>query len=88
MLVRSDCALEIHTSESSFSPLMQMVDRRLTIAQMGLAEASRYLAAGQADAADIVLDKIDEDLHLLRSRLIREAETLTHHPASLHGCPN
>jgi hypothetical protein len=55
-----------------------MVARRLTIARMGLAEARQHLEAGQAEDAGIVLEKIDEDLHLLRRRLIRESETIAH----------
>ncbi len=85
MQICSDRARETNVLSASVSPFRQMVDRRLAIAQMGLAEARHHLAAGQAEDADMVLDKIDEDLHLLRRRLIRETET---RPATLHGCAN
>ena len=88
MLVRSNRAPETSTPSPSFTPFTQMVDRRLTIARMGLAEARRHLVAGLAEDADIVLEKIDEDLHLLRCRLSREAETVAPRSSRLHGCAN
>jgi hypothetical protein len=60
-----------------------MLDRRLSIAQKGLAEAQQHLAAGQSEDAGIVLEKIDEDLHLLRCRLSREGEVLAARPSAL-----
>jgi hypothetical protein len=65
-----------------------MVDRRLAIAQKGLAEVQRHLAAGQAEDAGIVLEKIDEDLHLLRCRLVRETETVAPRSSVLVGSAN
>ena len=58
------------------------------IAQMGLAEARQRLAAGQVADADIVLDKIDEDLHLLRCRIDRETKTVAVRPSSLRESAN
>jgi hypothetical protein len=53
--------------------LAQVVHRRLAIARIGLAEVSQYLLAGQTAEADLLLDKLDEDLSLLQRRLRREA---------------
>jgi hypothetical protein len=88
MLVLSDRARDTNALSPSLSRLTQMLDRRLAIAQMGLAEASLHLAAGQNEDAGIVLEKIDEDLHLLRCRLSRETETIAPHPSVLHESAN
>ena len=88
MLVLSDRAREKNAASTSFSQFTQMVDRRLSIARMGLAEARQHLAAGQAVDADIVLDKIDEDLLLLRCRIDREVKTVASRPSALHECEN
>jgi carbon storage regulator CsrA len=52
----------------------QLVDRRLAIAQRGLSELSGHLRCGRLEEAETVLDKLDEDLHLLRRRVGREVE--------------
>jgi hypothetical protein len=88
MLVLSDRARDTNVLSASVSQLTQMVDRRLAIAQKGLAEASRHLSAGQAQDAGIVLEKIDEDLHLLRCRLSREVEMVMPRLSGLHDCAN
>jgi hypothetical protein len=88
MLVLSDRAREKNAVSVSFSQFTQMVDRRLSIAQMGLAEARHYLTAGLVADADIVLDKIDEDLNLLRCRINREATTVAARPSSLKESAN
>lgn len=88
MLVLSDRARDTNALSPSFSQLTQMLDRRLAIAQIGLAEASQHLAAGQTEDAGIVLEKIDEDLHLLRCRLSREAEKTAPRPSVLHESAN
>jgi hypothetical protein len=83
MLVLSDRARETSSLPVSFSQFTQMVDRRLSIAQMGLAEARQHLAAGQVADADIVLGKIDEDLLMLRCRMEREVKTIAVRPSAL-----
>jgi hypothetical protein len=88
MLVLSKRTRKTNALSASFSQLTQMVDRRLSIAQIGLAEARRHLAAGQTADAEMVLEKIDEDLHLLRCRIHREIETLAAHPVALHESAN
>jgi hypothetical protein len=88
MLVRSNRARDIYAVSGFTSQVKQMVDRRLAIAQTGLAEVQRHLAAGQAEDARIVLGKIDEDLHLLRCRLNREAEISAPRPPVLLGSAN
>jgi hypothetical protein len=49
--------------------LGQLVDRRLAVSQRGLAELRRLLRAGEVEGAEVLLDKVAEDLHLLRRRL-------------------
>jgi hypothetical protein len=49
--------------------LGQLVDKRLGISQRGLAEMGRLLRAGAVEEAEVLLDKITEDLHLLRRRV-------------------
>ncbi len=88
MLVLSDRARETNAASMPFTQFTQMVDRRLSIAQMGLAEARQHLAAGQVADADIVLDKIDEDLHLLRCRINREGRTVAARPSALKESAN
>ena len=88
MLVLSDRARDTNTLSTSMFQFTQMVDRRLAIAQKGLAEAQRHLTAGQAEDADIVLEKIDEDLHLLRCRLSREVERVASRPSGLQTSAN
>ena len=86
MLVLSDRVAET-TLPSTFSQLTQLVDRRLAITQKGLAEAHRHLASGQADDAAFVLEKIDEDLHLLRRRVRHETERIaTPRSSGLYDC--
>jgi hypothetical protein len=65
-----------------------MIDRRLAIAQKGLDEVRRHMEAGESDDAGIVLEKIDEDLYLLRCRLDREGETAAPRPSPLLGSAN
>lgn len=88
MLVLSNRARETNAASVSSSPFTQMVDRRLCIAQMGLAEARQHLAAGQLEDADIVLDKIDEDLDMLRCRLNHEVKKIAARPSSLRESAN
>jgi hypothetical protein len=54
--------------------LQQMVDRRLEVTRRGLEELQTLLRAGQIEDAEVVLDKLNEDLHLLRRRLRSETE--------------
>lgn len=88
MLVLSDRARDKNALSPSFSQFAQMLDRRLSIAQMGLTEARQHLAAGQSEDAEIVLEKIDEDLHLLRCRITREREMVAPRPAVLCDSTN
>jgi len=60
--------------------LKRLLDKRLDIAREGISEAQHLLRAGMEADARIILEKVDEDLHLLRRRIRREfekAETLT-----------
>lgn len=88
MLVLSNRARETNAPSVSWSQFTQMVDRRLSISQMGLIEARQYLAAGQSKDADIVLEKIEEDLFLLRCRLDSEVKTNAARPSALHESKN
>jgi hypothetical protein len=60
------------TFDSSASPLDQLVQKRLEIARLGLTEARTSLDAGLEFDAEVILRKIDEDLHMLQRRLRRE----------------
>jgi hypothetical protein len=86
MLILSHRVSESQPFSALSAPFEQVVDRRLAIAQKGLAEARRYLAAGQTEDVDTVLEKLDEDLYLLRRRLRHEAESGTRRPTVLYGC--
>lgn len=88
MIALSDRIRDAKGSVPSSSPFLRMVDRRLSIAQLGLAEAKQYLADGQIADADVVLEKIDEDLHLLRCRMSHEGEVLTARSSAYHGSVN
>ena len=54
--------------------LDQLVQKRLDIARLGLAELRSRLECGQDEDAEIILNKIDEDLYMLRRRLRCEVE--------------
>ncbi len=61
-----------NTTDSSASPLDQLVQKRLDIARLGLTEVRSRLDAGLEFDAELILRKIDEDLHMLQRRLRRE----------------
>src|SRR5262245_341904 len=52
----------------------QLLDRRLEIAHKGLDELRKLLLADRAEDAETVLERLDEDLRLLRRRVQREVE--------------
>ena len=54
--------------------IKQMLEKRIEIARTGILEAQQHLHNGNEEDARIVLEKIDEDLHLLRRRVRREFE--------------
>jgi hypothetical protein len=58
------------------SPLDQLVQKRLDIVRMGLTEVHRRLDDGLEFDAEVILRKIDEDLHMLQRRLRREVGKL------------
>jgi sRNA-binding carbon storage regulator CsrA len=58
---------------SAVERLDQLVQKRLEVSRRVLAEARRHLRAGHAEYAGALLEKVDEDMHLLRCRLRREA---------------
>jgi hypothetical protein len=64
----------------------QLVQKRLEVTRRGLVEMRLHLKAGRVEEAATVLDKIDEDLHLLRRRLRKEVETATPPAPALYGC--
>ena len=76
------------TPPSSQPQLHQMVDRRLAIGGKGLEEMRKHLAAGQAADAEMILEKLDEDLDLLRGRLCREVEPASRRKTIQIGCPS
>jgi hypothetical protein len=52
--------------------LDQLVHKRLEIARDGLDEVRRRARSGRAEDVELLLDKLDEDLHLLQRRVRRE----------------
>jgi hypothetical protein len=50
-------------------PMEQVVIKRLEIAHRGLEEVRRHLGDGRSGDAAMILDKLEEDLSLLRERL-------------------
>jgi carbon storage regulator CsrA len=50
-----------------------LVEKRLAILRRGLDEVQRSVSAARTDEAELLLDKLDEDLNLLRQRLQTEA---------------
>jgi hypothetical protein len=65
---------EVGQEASSLADIRRMLDKRLEIAREGLNEMRAYLGAGDQESAEMILEKVDEDLHLLRRRLRREFE--------------
>jgi carbon storage regulator CsrA len=63
--------------------LKRLIDKRLEIARAGINEARQCLRAGQDEEARILLEKVDEDLHLLRRRLRREIEKTEDSPCGI-----
>jgi carbon storage regulator CsrA len=58
----------------SLQNIKKLIDKRLEIAREGINQARQCLRNGQEDDARVLLEKIDEDLHLLRRRVRREVE--------------
>ncbi len=68
------------TEAPSLPMLRRLLETRLDIAREGLSQAQQLLASGREEEANVLIDKVDEDLHLLRRRIRREfdrAENLT-----------
>ena len=71
---------EVGEDPATLADIERLMDKRLEIAREGLNEARLVLRAGDVDQASLIMEKVDEDLHLLRRRLRREfekAEALT-----------
>jgi carbon storage regulator CsrA len=49
--------------------LKHLVSNRLRVARLGLEESRQELQAGRPETAEVLLDKLDEDIHLLQQRL-------------------
>jgi carbon storage regulator CsrA len=58
----------------TLNAIKRLLDKRLEIAREGLSEARQCIRAGLEEDACVLLEKVDEDLHLLRRRLRREIE--------------
>jgi hypothetical protein len=65
--VRADLAPTLHQ-------INELLDKRLEIARIGLDELRRQVLRGETEKAEIILDKLDEDLHMLNRRMRREVE--------------
>lgn len=68
-------------SEAPSLPMLRrLLEKRLEIARSGLDAARQMLRAGYEEEARVLMEKVDEDLHMLRRRVRREfekAETMT-----------
>lgn len=62
------------TATPTLEQIRQLLDRRLEIARGGLTEVQQLLDAGDEEQARFVLEKVDEDLSMLRRRVRRELE--------------
>jgi carbon storage regulator CsrA len=60
--------------EPTLAALKRLLDKRLEIARKGIDQANQCLRRGQEEDARVLLEKVDEDLHLLRRRVRREIE--------------
>src|SRR5262245_9464724 len=58
----------------SLPMLRRLMEKRLEIARSGIDQAHQMLRAGYEEEARVLLEKVDEDLHLLRRRIRREFE--------------
>ena len=85
MLVFSDRVHETPSIPSLLVRFNQLIDRRLGIARIGLADVRKHLAEGHTQDAEMILGKVDEDLLLLRQRLRREIETAVPRSRVLRG---
>jgi hypothetical protein len=62
--------------QTTLHQLNRLVEKRLEITRQGLDELKQHLRNGRTEDAQEVLNKIDEDLHLLRRRVRREVEDM------------
>lgn len=62
--------------------IRDMVQNRLRILAQGLAELRRQLDADQSESAAITLDKLEEDLEMLRHRLEAEKQPTATRPST------
>jgi len=62
--------------EPTLHQINGLMEKRLEITRQGLDELRQHLQNGDTEDAEAVLDKIDEDLLLLRRRVRREVEQL------------
>jgi carbon storage regulator CsrA len=56
--------------------LNRLVEKRLEITRQGLDEMRQHLQGGRTEDAEALLEKIDEDLLMLRRRVRREVEDM------------
>jgi len=61
---------------ASLHQLNKLMEKRIEITRQGIDELRQYLKQGKTENAEAVLEKIDEDLHLLRRRVRREVEQM------------
>lgn len=56
----------------TYRSIQQLLEKRLAIASLGLDEMRQALNSGRLEDARVLLDKLDEDFHMLRRRVSRE----------------
>jgi carbon storage regulator CsrA len=59
-------------SPLSLIQLSQLLQKRLEVARLGLVSAREQMASGELEDASNTLDRLEEDLHLLRTRMQKE----------------
>jgi carbon storage regulator CsrA len=64
------------SAPATLHQLEKLVAKRLEITRQGLDELRQHLAEGLSENAEAILERIDEDLHLLRRRVRRELEQM------------
>jgi len=72
----TDRACEWGSEEPTLNQLNKLMEKRLEITRQGLEELRLHLHNGETTDAEQILEKIDEDLLMLRRRVRREVESL------------
>jgi carbon storage regulator CsrA len=78
-----EAEVDHHGVPATFQELNQLINNRLHVSAVGLAQLRQLLQAGLIQDAELTLAKIDEDWQLLRQRLEGEVEKARQRPPAL-----